>query len=129
MKYSKDDLIKYRIQRAHESLDEAKILGENNHWNTVANRLYYACFYIVNALFVKKSINASTHSGAKSQFHLNFIKTKNIAIKFGETYNQLFDKRQTGDYEDFQIFKKEEIKPFINQTAEFIKAIEKLLND
>ncbi|GAI81266.1 unnamed protein product, partial [marine sediment metagenome] len=36
MKRSKADLINYRIQRAFESLDEAKILAQKNHWNTVA---------------------------------------------------------------------------------------------
>ena len=48
--HSKEDLIKYRIERAKESLDESIILSETGHWNTVANRLYYASFYAVNAL-------------------------------------------------------------------------------
>jgi len=39
MKYSKDDLIQYRINRAMVSFKEAKILAENNYWNTVINRL------------------------------------------------------------------------------------------
>ena len=40
--HSEEDLIKYRIQRAKESLIEARILSQSGHWNTVTNRLYYA---------------------------------------------------------------------------------------
>ncbi len=53
---SKDDLIYYRISRAKETFDEALILASENHWNAVANRLYYACFYIVNALLMKNDV-------------------------------------------------------------------------
>ncbi|PSR13674.1 MAG: hypothetical protein DA408_16710 [Bacteroidetes bacterium] len=41
MSYSKDELAKYRVARSKESLEEAKILSQSDHWNTVANRLYY----------------------------------------------------------------------------------------
>ena len=45
MKYTLEDFIKYRLQRAHESIEEAKLLAHEGYWNTVANRLYYAVFY------------------------------------------------------------------------------------
>ena len=41
MSYSELDLINYRLERAKESLEEAKILAQAGHWNTVVNRLYY----------------------------------------------------------------------------------------
>lgn len=50
MNYSQNDLIKYRTQRAEEAFDEALILAKENHWNAVANRLYYAAFYAINAV-------------------------------------------------------------------------------
>ena len=40
-----DEYIKYRFQRAEESLDDALIMIENKRWNTAINRLYYSCFY------------------------------------------------------------------------------------
>lgn len=49
---SRDDYIKYRLNRAGESLEEAVLLAENNKWNAVINRWYYACFYAVNALLL-----------------------------------------------------------------------------
>lgn len=47
------DLIKYRIARASETLAEAKLMAKSGHWNTCINRLYYSCFYSVNALLIK----------------------------------------------------------------------------
>ena len=124
MKRSKTDLINYRIQRAFESLDEAKILAQKNHWNTVANRLYYSCFYIVNALFSKNDLTTKTHSGIKSEFHKSFIKTGVFDKSFGKLYSELFDKRQEGDYQDFHSFEKDEIEPIINSTEQFVSIIE-----
>ena len=124
MKRSKADLINYRIQRAFESLDEAKILAQKNHWNTVANRLYYSCFYIVNALFSKHDLITKTHSGIKSEFHKSFIKTGVFDKSFGKLYSELFDKRQEGDYQDFYSFEKDEIEPIINSTEQFVSIIE-----
>ena len=38
-----DDLINYRIARARETLEEARVLADTGHWNASVNRLYYAC--------------------------------------------------------------------------------------
>lgn len=48
----RNEIVKYRLSRAHETLNEVEILIENKLWNTAINRLYYACFYAVNALLV-----------------------------------------------------------------------------
>jgi uncharacterized protein (UPF0332 family) len=67
-------LILYRLERAHESLDEANILMERGHANTFVNRLYYACFYAVSALLLTKELSSAKHSGVRSLFHQNFVK-------------------------------------------------------
>jgi uncharacterized protein (UPF0332 family) len=42
-------------------------------------------------------------------------------------YRQLFNLRQTGDYEDLVKIDDEEVKPFVEFTEQFISAIEKLI--
>lgn len=123
MKRSKDDLIKYRIQRAYESLNEAKLLAENQYWNTVANRLYYSCFYMVNALFSKCDILSKSHSGIKTEFHRSFVKKGIFKKDLGRLYSELFDKRQEGDYQDFYTLNKEDVEPFIRRVEEFINSL------
>jgi uncharacterized protein (UPF0332 family) len=127
MNQSRDDLVKYRLSRAYESIEEAKVLAESVHWNTVANRLYYAAFYAVSALLVKNEILATTHSGVKSNFHKHYIKTNMVEKRFGQLYNNLFNKRQEGDYQDFQFFEADAIQPLIGKTIDLVKAIDILL--
>jgi uncharacterized protein (UPF0332 family) len=52
MTQPKDELIKYRLQRAESALEEAGVMADMQHWETCINRLYYACFYAVNALLL-----------------------------------------------------------------------------
>ena len=62
-KYTPEDYINYRLQRARETLDEIKILIDNKLWNTAINRLYYACFYAVGALLVKHGMRPQATQG------------------------------------------------------------------
>lgn len=49
MTYPRDKLVKYRLERAEETLEEAEVMANMSHWKTCINRLYYACFYAINA--------------------------------------------------------------------------------
>jgi len=52
------ELIKYRISRAKETISEVHSLIELGYYNTAINRIYYACFYAVNALLINKGLSA-----------------------------------------------------------------------
>ncbi len=65
MSYSKEELIEYRKNQAKKSLDEAKLLIENNFLNSAVNRLYYACYYMITALLADRDLKTKTHSGVK----------------------------------------------------------------
>ncbi len=77
----------------------------------------------MNALLVDNEIYARSHSGAKSQFSLHFIKTKKLDIKYGILFSELFDWRQKGDYENLFDFDEASVSPLFKQVDEFIEAI------
>lgn len=126
-KAEREELIEYRITRSKKILNEVELLVENELWNTSINRLYYACYYAVTALLVSKKIQAQTHSGVRQMFGLHFIKTGLIDKKLGRFYTDIFDKRQTGDYDDFVVFSKEDVKSMMSPANELVDDIEKLL--
>ena len=68
----RDDLVKFRISKAIDTLNEIEVLFKNEFWNTAVNRLYYACFYAVTALLIDKGLYSKTHSGTKQMF-LDYI--------------------------------------------------------
>lgn len=80
-------LILYRLERAHEALDEADILLQRGHANTYINRLYYACFYAVSALLLTKDLSSAKHSGVRTFFHQNFVKLGIVTIELGQLYD------------------------------------------
>jgi len=122
-----EDLIKYRIERAYETLTDARLLADSRRWNSSINRLYYASFYSVNALLLKNNFIIHTHNGCRSKFLLEFIKTGIIPTDYGKLYSDLFGWRQEGDYADFITFDEDTVIPLLGQTENFIKEIEKHL--
>ena len=122
------DYVNFRLEKAFESLKAAEILIESKLWSSVINRLYYSCYYAVNALLVAYEIETRTHSGLRNQFSLHFIKTNKIDKKYGELLSDLFDWRHQGDYGDLFEFEEEVVLEHIEPVKEFIKTIEEYIN-
>jgi uncharacterized protein (UPF0332 family) len=117
------DLIRYRLEKANETLDDAKLLANAKRWNPCVNRLYYACFYAVSALLAQNEFSSSKHTGVRSFFNLHFVKTSKISKDVAEIYNDLFDRRQEGDYADFVVFREDQVLPRIEKADIFIKTV------
>ena len=128
MKVSKKDLILYRIDRARDTLKDARILSESDRWNTCVNRLYYACFYAVSALLIQNDLSSSKHTGVRSLFNRNFIKTGKVPIELARIYNDLFERRQESDYMDFINFQEIQVQPWISKAESFVEYIIDLIN-
>ncbi len=79
-KNSIDALIGYRCQRSDEAIQEAELLCQEGFYNAAVNRLYYACYYVISALFLKDDIQAHTHSGMKTLFGMHYVKTKRFLL-------------------------------------------------
>lgn len=120
-------LIVYRMERAHEAIDEAKMLFEAGHINLYVNRLYYACFYAVSALLLTKDFSTSKHGYLRSLMHREFVKTGLIPKELGKHFDLLFDSRLEGDYADFARFKIEDVTGWLEQTQKFVAHAEALI--
>jgi uncharacterized protein (UPF0332 family) len=90
--------------------------------------LYYACYYAVNALLLSKKIQAQTHAGIRQLFGLHFVKTGRIDKELGKFYSIIFDKRLTGDYDDFVDHKKEDVLFLKSKAEKFIQETDKLID-
>lgn len=117
------DLTKYRKEKAYKSLKEAEILYKSGYYTTSVNRLYYSCFYIISALLLGKKLSSSKHTGIRSLFNIHFVKTGIVDKKLAQIYNDLFERRQEGDYQDFIEFEKEDVSEWIQETSFFLNKI------
>jgi uncharacterized protein (UPF0332 family) len=123
------DLIKYRLQKSKETLNDAKIMVEIATLSSTVNRIYYAMFYAVNALLLSKNFSSSKHSGVRALLNKEFINKGLLDKEMGKFYSKIFEERQEGDYKDFVKFNAEDVKKWLSNAENFIDEIEKLTTD
>lgn len=123
------DVVAYRLRRAREALQEARLLADHGHGNASVNRLYYACFYAVSALLESRGLSAVRHSGVRSLFGLHFVRTGVVNPESAAVYNDLFDRRQESDYEDFFEVDPDLLPEWLDQVERFVRTISDLLRN
>jgi uncharacterized protein (UPF0332 family) len=111
------------LERAQECLDDARLLADAESWNTCVNRLYYSCFYAVSAVLVRDELSSSRHTGIRSLFNRNYVRTGIIPRDLARLYNDLFERRQESDDADFVRFQADQVRPWIPQTDAFLAHI------
>ncbi len=123
------DIVRYRMENAQKTLLEVAVQIENEFYNTAVNRMYYACYYAVCALLIANKIQTKSHDGAKLMFSLHFVKTGIVSKNFGRFYNNLFDERTTGDYDDLFDHDLVTCEEYYPKAKEFVAAINQLVED
>ena len=123
------DLVKYRLEKAYSTLAEIQVLLDSKFYRTAANRLYYACFFAATAVLINDGHETHTHNGVKTLLGLHYVKENRIEKAQGNLFKQLFNLRQTGDYEDWIDIDEQDVAPLIEQAWRFIQEIEKLINN
>ena len=78
------DLVRYRMERAIETLQEARLMLEHGHLHGAANRIYYACFYATVALLLTRGLSSPKHSGVMALFNRHFVKEGIVPRRTGE---------------------------------------------
>ena len=126
---SRTDLVKYRIERANETLQEARLLAKEGYYNAAFDRLYYACFYVALALLVKNGISTSSHAGVRTMLGLHFVSKGLLEKEHGKTFSRLFEIRHSGDYDDFVYCDKEMADEYTPLAEAFIQRIKELLEE
>ncbi len=124
---SKKALITYRIERAYATLREAEVMRRESFCNAAVNRMYYACYYAAVALLLKHDLTTQTHNGVKTLLGLHFVSTGKLPIKIGKTFSTLFEKRHSGDYDDFAYCDEELVDELLPQARLFVDTLAGML--
>jgi uncharacterized protein (UPF0332 family) len=127
MTESNGELVSYRLQRARETLADAHILADAGRWDPCVNRLYYACFYAVSALLIQEGLSSTKHTGLRSLFNRHFVKTNKVSKDKARIFNDLFERRQEGDYVDFVSFEESQVLPWLPEAEAFVQNLADLI--
>jgi uncharacterized protein (UPF0332 family) len=120
-------LVGYRLQRAREALEEARILLDAGHVNGCVSRLYYACFYGVSALLLTANMAASTHGYIRALLHRDYVKTGRISEQMGKHFDVLFNNQEKADHEDLIVFDAAIVRSWFESTKAFVDQIADLI--
>lgn len=126
---SRKALVEYRLERAYATMQEAAVMTEKEFYNAAVNRLYYACYYATEALLLKHRIEAKSHAGVKAMLGLHFVSKGLVPVSIGKILSTLYEKRQSGDYDDFIYCDKEMTDGLTIQAQTFIDYVGKLVKD
>ena len=129
MKRELVDLIKYRLEKSKETLQDARVMFEKASLNSTVNRIYYAMFYAVNGLLISNNFSSSKHSGIRSLFNKEFVNKGLVDKNLGKFYSKMFEERQEGDYKDFIKFDNNIVRGWLESAEDFVKRIENVTLD
>jgi uncharacterized protein (UPF0332 family) len=123
----RSDLIKYRIEQAKATKNEAKLMIDNDMFRGAINRIYYGMFYMVLALALKYEFDSSKHGQLIGWFNKTFIKEAVIERRFGRILREAFEHRQKSDYAVYIEYTKEEVQSKYKLMQEFLAYIEEFI--
>jgi uncharacterized protein (UPF0332 family) len=69
---------------------------------------------------LKKDIETGTHKGVRMMFGAHFVQSGLVSKEDGRFLSDLFDRRQTGDYDDYVSFDEETVNKLFHQAETFI---------
>ena len=120
-------IIRFRIEKARKSFDEAKAVARLGYWSLAGNRLYYATYYMASALLLDKGISAKTHAGTIHLLGQKIINSGLLDKAYGRLFSRLYELRQAGDYDDMFDATEQEVKPYIEKVSVFLNETESMI--
>ena len=122
------ELIKYRLEQAKISLEDAKfLLAGNRSPQSIVNRSYYAMFYAVLALLQKISKAPSKHTGAISLFDTEFVIKGIFPKKLSKDLHKAFELRQRSDYKVIKPVMSDRAEETVQKAEHFLETVEAYL--
>lgn len=121
---TKEDLVRYRIQKAKDDLKSAKILLNADEYRGANNRAYYAIFHAINAIHALDGNAYKRHKDAIANFNKEYVKTEIFPREIGRKISKAEEIRHASDYDDFYIASKQEAGNLIAIADEFIRMVE-----
>ncbi len=122
-----DRLIRFRRDRARETLADARMLMRDGSPASALNRIYYAMFYEVLALLHTQDLASAKHSGVRALFNERFVKAGIVPVEQGRLFARMYDFRQKSDYGDFVQIQPEKVAEWLEQATAFIDGLDQTI--
>ncbi len=86
------------LAKAERFIKSAQLLASDEDYDGAASRLYYAMFFIAEALLEVEGLAFSSHRAVQAAYGAQFAKTGRLDPRFHRALLYAFQQRQLGDY-------------------------------
>lgn len=121
-------LAKYRLEKALNCLEAAKLMFRNQYYSDSANRSYYAIFHSARAVMALDGEDRKRHSGVIAYFQEHYVRTKIFDKEFSKIIQDAFEIRQDSDYEDFFVVSRTDVEEQLQDAERFYNEVKKYID-
>ena len=98
-------------RKAEESLAAARSEFHAGRLSFAVNRLYFSLFCAVAAALARQGLSYRKHTAVRAAFHRDFVRTHRVPESDGRLYDDLFNQRQQGDYDQLRGLRRQRREP------------------
>ena len=125
-----EDFARYRLNKAKETLETAKmIFNEGKDFSSANNRAYYAIFYAIRAVLAIEEIDFKRHKDVLAYFNKEYVNKEKFPKMIGRKISQAQRIREDSDYYDDYEPSFEKTEQQINTAQELIGLVEEYINN
>jgi len=125
-----ENFARYRLNKAKETLETAKmIFKDGKDFTSANNRAYYAIFYAIRAVLAIKEIDFKRHKDVLSYFNKEYVNKAIFPKIIGRKIAQAQRIREDSDYDDDYEPSFEKTEQQIKTAQELIILVEEYIND
>ena len=124
MDHRQEELSRYRIQEAKNSLKVAEHCLKEGLYKDSINRSYYVAFYAIKAVLALGTIDFKRHKDVVAYFNKEYVATNVFPRELGKRLGMLKQLREKSDYDDFYIATREEAEEQIQTAKELVSRVE-----
>ena len=129
MDHRQEELSRYRIREAKNSLKVAEHCLKESLYKDSSNRSYYAAFYAIKAVLALGTIDFKRHKDVVAYFNKEYVAASVFPRELGKRLGMLKQLREKSDYDDFYIASKDQAEGQYHTAKYTIEKVEDYLKD
>ena len=120
-------LVRYRLERACETLVEARALLALHLPVGATNRYYYASFQAITAWLLAHGFRTERHATLRALFNTHLVRPGLVPMEQARAFNTLFEARHRADYDEVPALLPEDLEEWDRQVDRLIATLTALI--
>lgn len=110
------------LLKSERYIRSAQVLAADGDFDSAASRLYFAMFFVAEALLAARGLSFSSHSAVISAYGQHFAKTGELDPAFHRSILSAFSQRQVSDYSVDSGLTQDDIDELASAASRFLAA-------